>query len=235
MAGGEEWKTAFWTWQGLYEYLVVPFGRSNAPGGFQKFVNRILAPYLDDFCTAYIDDILVYSSTMEEHRVHVRKVLDALYKERILLKPEKCEFDVQSTKYLRYVLSSEGLEMDPVKTRTIREWKRPTSVHDVQMFLGFANSYQRFISGYSSITRPLTALTGKGKEFVWNTDHQRAFETLKTAFTTAPVLQLFDFEKPCVVETDASDFVSAGVLSQPNPDGVLHPVAFLSKKHTSRV
>jgi len=168
---------------------------------------------------------------MEEHRVHVRKVLDALYKERILLKPEKCEFDVQSTKYLGYVLSSERLEMDPVKTSTIREWKRPTSVHDVQMFLGFANFYRRFISGYSSITRPLTALTGKGKEFVWNTDHQRAFETLKTAFTTAPVLQLFDFEKPCAVETEASDFVSAGVLSQPNPDGVLHPVAFFSKKH----
>jgi len=105
----------------LYEYLVVSFGLTNAPTGFQKFVNGILAPYLDDFSTAYIDDIFVYSATLEEHRTHVQKVLEALYAERILLKQEKCEFDVQTTKYHGYVLSSVGLEMDPVKTRTIRE------------------------------------------------------------------------------------------------------------------
>jgi len=232
MATGEEWKTAFRTRQGLYEYLVVPFRLTNAPAGFQKFVNGILAPYLDDFCTAYIDDTLVYSATLEEHRIHVQKVLEALYKEGILLKPEKCEFDVQSTRYLGYVLSSKGLEMDPVKTKTIREWKRPKSVHDVQMFLGFANFYRRYIRGYSIITRPLTGLTGKEKEFIWDGDHERAFKSLKTAFTTAPVLQPFDFEKRCVVETDASDFVSARVLSQPDLYGVLHPVAFFSKKHT---
>jgi len=156
MAAGEEWKMAFRPRQGLYQYLVVPFGLTNAPAGFQKFVNRILAPYLDDFCTAYIDDISVYSATMEEHRIQVQKVLEAPYKEVILLKPEKSESDVQSTRYLGYVLSSKGLEMDPVKTKTIREWKRPKSVLDVQMFLGFANFYQKFIRGYSNITRPLT-------------------------------------------------------------------------------
>jgi len=232
MAAGEEWKTAFRTRQGLYEYLVVPFGLTNAPAGFQKFMNGILAPYLDDFCTAYIDDILVYSTTLEEHRIHVQKVLEALYAERILLKPEKYEFDVQTTRYLSYVLSAEGLEMDPVKTRTIREWKRPNSVRDVQMFLGFANFYQRFIKGYSNITGPLTGLTGKGKEFCWKREQEDAFESLKRAFTTAPVLQLFAYEKPCIVETDASDFVSAGVLSQPDSSGILHPIAFFSKKHT---
>ena len=167
MAAGEKWKTAFRTRLGLYEYLVVFFGLTNPSASFQKFVNGSLAPYLDsdDFCTAYIDDILVYSATMEEHRVQVQKVLEALNKEEILLKPEKCDFDIQSTRYLEYVLSSKGLEMDPVKTKTIREWKRPKSVHDIQMFLGFANFYKRFIRGYYSITRPLTGLTGKGKEF----------------------------------------------------------------------
>lgn len=169
---------------------------------------------------------------MKEHRVHVQKVLEALYKEGIFLKPEECEFDVQSTKYLEYVLSSKGLEMDPVKTKTIREWKRPKSIHDVQMFFGFANFYRRFIRNYSRIIRPLTTFTGKGKEFFWNDDDERAFESLKTAFTTTLVLQLFDFEKQCVMETDASDFVSAGVLSQPDLRGVLHPVAYFSKKHT---
>ena len=211
---------------------MVPYGLTNTPAGFQKFVNGILAPYLNEFCTAYIDDILVNSGTMEEHRIHVQKVSEAIYKEGILLNPEKCEFDVQSTRYLGYVLSSKGLEMDPIKTKTFREWTRPKSVHDLQRFLGFANFYRRFIRGYSNITRPLTGLMGKGKEFIWHGDHERAFERLKTAFTTAPVLQLFDFEKHCVVETDASDLVSAGVLLQPDLYGVLHPVTRFSKKHT---
>jgi len=100
------------------------------------------------------------------------------------------------------------------------------------MFLGFANFYRRFIKGYSTITGPLTELTGKGKEFCWKSMQKDAFKSLKRAFTTAPVLQLFDYEKPCIVETDASDFVSAGVLSQPDSSGIIHPVAFFSKKHT---
>jgi len=209
MEVGEKWKTGFRTHQGLYEYLAVPFELTNTQAGFQKFVNGILALYLDDFCIAYIDDILVYSATLEEHRTYVQKVFEALYEERILLKPEKCEFDIQTTKYLGYVLLSAGLEMDSVKTRTIREWKRPTSVCDVQMFLGFANFYRRFIKEYSNITGLLTELTGKGKECCWKSKQEDTFESLKRAFTTAPVLQLFDYEKPCI-----------------------HPVAFFSKKHT---
>ncbi|KAI6777561.1 uncharacterized protein J7T54_006734, partial [Emericellopsis cladophorae] len=123
--------------------------------------------------------------------------------------------------------------MDPEKVRTVRDWKTPTCVTDVQAFLGFGNFYRRFIRDYSKITAPLNRLTKKGVPFCWTTDCRNAFESLKTAFSTAPILAPFDWEKNVILETDASDYVSAGVLSQVGDDRILRPVAFFSKKHTA--
>ena len=234
---GDEHKTAFVTRYGQYEYVVMPFGLCNAPGTFQTFINETLRPYLDVFCTAYLDDILVYSNTFEEHIEHVNKVLQALSKANIFLDINKCEFHNQRVKYLGLIVSTEGIQMDEEKVSAIRSWPKPRGVKDVQAFLGFANFYRRFIAGFSRLAAPLTNLTktttaDRPPVFPWPDDSEenKSFEALKTAFTTAPILAHFDPDKETWVETDASDYVVAAVLSQPDQHGLLHPVAFLSKK-----
>ena len=232
MARGEEWKTAFRTRYGHFEYNVMPFGLTNAPATFQNFINDCLREYLDIFCTAYLDDILVYSNSLEEHILHVQKVLDALQRNKVFLKPEKCEFHTQSTTYLGLVIEPTGIKMDQKKLEAVKNWSTPKTVKDVQAFLGFANFYRRFIFGFSKIASPLTRLTRKDTSFKWTQDAQIAFEKLKNSFTTAPVLAHFDPEKAIIVETDASDYVSAGILSQYDSSNTLRPVAYFSKKHS---
>jgi hypothetical protein len=232
MAEGEEWKTAFRTRYGLFESLVMPFGLTNAPASFQHFINDVLRHYLDVFVTAYLDDILIYSDNLDEHRIHVQKVLQALSDADLHLKPEKCEFHRQEVKYLGFIISTDGTKMDPAKVTTIQEWPTPMNVKDMQSFLGFANFYRRFIRGYSAIVAPLTRLTRKDTAFIWDTTCTDSFAALKHAFTTAPILRHFDYDCEAIVETDASDYVSAGILSQYDDEGILHPVAFFSKKHS---
>ena len=154
MAEGEEWKTAFHTRWGLFECLVMPFGLCNAPATMQRFINDTLRDCLDLFATAYLDDILIYSKTLEEHRQHVCAVLEKLKKAGLYLKPEKCEFHKTQVEYHGLIVSTEGIEMDPTKVATVLEWEEPQNVKDVQSFLGFANFYRRFIEGYSKIVAP---------------------------------------------------------------------------------
>jgi hypothetical protein len=232
MAKGEEWKTAFRTHDGLFESLVMPFGLTNTPATFQNYINDVLAPYLDRFCTAYLDDTLIYSDNFEEHQQHVRLVLDAFAKVGLHLKPEKCEFHQQEVKYLGLIISMEGIKMDPEKIRAVQDWEPPSNLKDVRTFLGFANFYCRFVRNYSRIVQPLTFLTHKGVPFAWSMEQQMAFDTLKATFTSAPILARFDPDRDVIVEMDASDYVSTGVLSQYDDDNVLHPVAYFSKKHS---
>lgn len=239
---GQEWLTAFNTRYGQYEYLVMPFGLCNAPGTFQSYINESVREYLDVFCSAYLDDILVYSQNEEEHAEHVLKVLRRLRKRGLYLDIDKCEFDVREVKYLGLIISTEGIRMDPEKVEAIMNWETPRSVSDIKAFLGFASFYRRFISGFSKKARPLiertkgeTYLTSSGKRkvkynaFTWDGTCQKAFDDVKDAFLSAPILAYFDPEKETWIETDASDFVTAGVLSQMH-NGILRPVAFLSKK-----
>jgi hypothetical protein len=210
----------------------MPFGLTNAPASFQHFINDALRPFLDRFATAYLDDILIYSETLEEHKDHVRQILQRLTEHGLHLKPEKCEFFKDEVKYLGLIIGREGIKMDPEKMKTVRDWPTPENLHDVRSFLGFANFYRRFIRAYSAIVRPLTALTRKEVRWRWGPEEQEAFDTLKEAFSSGPILQRFDYDKDIILETDASDYVSAGVLSQYGDDGLLHPVAFYSKKHS---
>jgi hypothetical protein len=236
MAEGEEWKTAFRTRYGLFESLVIPFGLTNAPADFQSLINDVLCWFLDDFCTAFLDDIFIDSNTLEEHKEQVYKVLKALSEAGLHLKPEKCHFHKLKVKYLGFIITTNSVRMDPEKVSCVLDWQTPRNVTDVQCFLGFANFYRRFIRDYSRVVSPLTRLMkkedGKYVPFVWGPTQQTAFDGLKTAFTTAPVLPHFDYDREIVVETDASDYVSAGVLSQYDDEGTLHPVAFYSKKHS---
>lgn len=210
----------------------MPFGLTNAPATFQTYINETLAEYLDRFCSAFLDDTIIYSETYEEHIVHVRQVLKKLAEAGLHLHPKKCEFHRTETTYLGLVIGRDGIRMQPEKVEAVRNWKVPSNLTDVRSFVGFANFYRRFIHGFSSVVHPLTELTRKGVRFKWEKNQQLAFEELKNRFTTAPVLAHFDFERDVVVETDASDYVSAGVLSQYDDDGILHPVAYFSTKHS---
>jgi transposase InsO family protein len=230
IAKGDEWLTAFRTRYGLFEYLVMPFGLANAPSTFQHYVNDVLRSFLDIFCTAYIDDILIYSDNLKDHRKHVRSVLQALREAGLQLDVDKCEFHQTEVLYLGLLISTEGIRMDPAKIKTVLEWEPPKNVKDVQSFIGFANFYRRFIQGFSKIVTPLIALTRKDTKFDFSEICHRAFNHLKERFVTAPILQHFDPDLPCVVEADSSDHVSAGVLSQYGKDGILRPVAYFSKR-----
>ena len=230
VAEGDEAKTAFRTRYGHYEYLVMPFGLCNAPATFQAYINNALRDYLDEFCIAYMDDTLVYTKgSHEEHVEHVRKVLQRLQEHELYVKLEKCEFSVQRTNFLGFIISPEGVEMDPARIATILDWPVPKSVHDIQVFLGFANFYRRFIEGYSRVVLPMTNLLRKSNKFLWTSQAQEAFEKLKTSFTTAPILKHFDPDLPVTLHADSSGAAISGIISQPH-DGVLHPVAFWSRK-----
>jgi hypothetical protein len=232
MAEGEEWKTAFCTCYGLFESLVMPFGLTNTPATLQNYINDILAPYLDHFCTTYLDDTLIYSNNFEEHQQHVHLVLDAFAKAGLYLKPEKCEFHQQEVKYLGLIISMEGIKMDPEKIHAVQDWEPPSNLKDVHVFLGFANFYCCFICNYSHIVQPLTFLTHKGVPFAWSMEQQMVFDILKVTFTSAPILDCFNPDRDVIVKTDASDYVSTSVLSQYDNDNILHPMAYFSKKHS---
>ena len=172
---GEEWKTAFRTRYGLFEYTVMPFGLTNAPASMQRLMNDVLHEYLDVFTIVYLDDILIYSTKKEEHVKHVRLVLKKLEEYSLLLKPEKCEFHKSQVEFLGYIIGTHGIKMDQKKVIAVLEWLTPTTVKEVQAFLGFANFYRRFIEGYSRIAQPLTELTRKDLVFKWADKAEAAF------------------------------------------------------------
>ncbi|KAG1536699.1 hypothetical protein G6F49_012934 [Rhizopus delemar] len=230
IAEGDEWKTAFRTKYGLFEYTVMPFGLTNAPASFQGLINDTLREFLDLFVVVYLDDILIYSENLTDHYNHVNLVLEKLRGAGLYAKAEKCEFDVTEVEFLGFKISPKGIFMDQSKVSAITNWPTPRSVHDIQVFLGFSNFYRRFIQDYSKLTVPMTALTKKNVPFVWSTEADQSFQQLKTAFTSAPILHHFDPSSKIIIETDASDFAIAGVLSQYGSDSLLHPVAFYSRK-----
>ncbi|KAK3508037.1 hypothetical protein QTP70_011080 [Hemibagrus guttatus] len=229
---GDEWKTAFVTPTGHYEYRVMPYGLANAPSVFQDFMHEVLRDFLHKFVVVYIDDILIYSRSMADHQRHVAEVLHRLRDHNLFLKAEKCLFHQPTVQFLGYVIDRSGVRMDEKKVTAVRDWPTPTTVKELQRFLGFANFYRRFIRGYSSVTSPLTnLLRNKPKTLVWTPAATHAFQTLKQAFTTAPLLVHPDPELPFIVEVDASTTGVGAVLSQQQGNTrKLHPCAFFSRK-----
>src|SRR5882762_2720090 len=225
IAEGDEWKTAFRTRYGSFEWQVMPFGLTNSPAAFQRFMNDIFADMLDVCVIVYLDDILIYSDNIEQHREHVREVLRH---NGLFAGINKCTFHADSVEYLGYILSPTGLSMDPAKVQTIQDWPEPRKVKDIQSFLGFANFYRRFIHEYSDIVIPLTRLTRKDLKWNFSAACRDAFNQLKTAFLSAPVLTHWIPDTPMTVKTDASDYAIAAILSITLPDGEIHPVAFHS-------
>ncbi len=229
IAKGEEWKTAFRTRYGLFEYRVMPFGLTNAPASFQHLMNFNFRDMLDNFVICYLDDLLIYSPDLTTHCEHVGKVLQRLRDVGLYAKADKCEFHTTSVEFLGYVISPSGIEMDKKKVQTILDWPTPCNLHDVRSFLGFANFYRRFIKNYSMKADPLTRLTKKDTPFQWTEKEQHSFDKLKGTFTSADVLRHYNPDHLIVLETDASDFAIAGILSH-EIDGILYPIAFFSRK-----
>lgn len=232
IAKGEEWKTAFRTRYGLYEYRVMPFGLTNAPASFQHLMNHSFRDMLDDFIIVYLDDILVFSKTKEEHVEHVRRVLQRLREVGLYAKGEKCEFHQEQVEFLGFVVTPSGLTMDLKKVQTILDWPAPKNLHELRSLLGFANFYRRFIKNYSQVVHPLTSLTKKDRTYEWTEEAQQALTALKAAFTSAALLKHYNPLRQLVLETDASDYAIAGILSQVHNDGRTYPIAFFSRKMT---
>ena len=221
--------TTFRTRYGSYRYKVLPFGLCNGPASFQRYINGVLFDYLDDFCTAYIDDILIYSEDPLEHEMHVKKVLQRLADAGLQADIKKSEFFVTETKFLGYIISTNGVRMDPEKVAAIKDWKPPMTLKGLQSFLGFCNFYRAFLRAYGRVVRPLTKLTGKGAWRLLGPTELEAFERAKDLVLNGGLLVHYSAFRPTRVETDASDGVTAGVLNQQQDDGSWRPVAYYSK------
>ena len=221
---GDEWKTAFKTKDGLYEWLVMPFGLSNAPSTFMRVMTQVLRPFMGKFLVVYFDDILIYSKSKEQHLDHLAQVCATLQREKLYANLKKCSFFTDSVVFLGFVVSSKGVSADPSKIQAIVDWPEPKSIHDVRSFHGLATFYRRFIRGFSTIVSPITDCLKKG-EFQWTNAATKAFGEIKKKMTEAPVMRLPDFTKVFEVECDASGIGIGGVLSQER-----HPVAYFSEK-----
>ena len=197
-------KTVFKTRYGHYEFLVMPFGLTNAPTAFMELMNRIFQPLLDGYVIVFIDDILVYSRSNQEHEEHLRNVLSILREKKLYAKFSKCEFWLNEVAFLGHVISGKGISVDPRKIEAVVEWEVPTNVTEVRSFLGMAGYYRRFVEGFSRIAQPLTKLTKKNMKFVWGDDCEQSFQELKRRLTSAPILTIPSGSEGFVVYTDAS-------------------------------
>ncbi|KAL0172449.1 hypothetical protein M9458_032760, partial [Cirrhinus mrigala] len=229
---GDEWKIAFITPTGHYEYRVMPYGLSNSPSIFQNFMNKIYRDMLHQFVIIYIDDILIYSPPLQDHRRHVNQVLQRLREHHLYLKAEKCKFHKTTIHFLGYIVTPAGVQMDQRKVDAVRNWPLPTTIKEMQRFLGFANFYRRFISHYNQLSAPLTSLIRqKNKNLSRTPEAHQVFQDLKQAFCAAPALTHPDPNLRFVVEVDAATLGVGAVLSQWRGEPpILHPCAFFSKK-----
>jgi hypothetical protein len=207
-------KTAFSTRYGLYEFLVMSFGLTNAPAYFMYLMNSIFMPELDKFVVVSIDDILMYSKNEEEHAGHLHVVLQRLREHHLYAKLSKCDFWLKEIKFLGHTISQEGIAVDPDKVQEVMNWKPPTTVRQIQSFLGLAGYYRRFILDFSRIAKPITELLKKETKFVWSQKCEDAFHALRQHLTTAPVLAQPDSRKPFNVYCDASGTGLGCVLMQ---------------------
>ncbi len=234
MAEDSKQFTQFICRRGTFQFNVMPFGLTNAPATFQAWMNDILQPFLDKFVVVYLDDVLIYSRTHEDHRRHLTDVIRALEEAGAKLNLAKCKFFQAQTTFLGHVVTRQGIHTDPRLVSKIREHPRPTSKKEVRSFLGVVNYYRRFIQGCAEIAAPLYSLTDQNNTpMLWTDECEQAFVTLKDQLAAAPVLAIADTSKQFIVHTDASAHAIGAVLSQHDDTGRLHPVAYYSRKLTS--
>ena len=199
---------------GLYEFKVLPFGLCNTLSTFQRMMESVLRDLNWKVCVIYLDDIIVFSKTFEEHLEHLSAVLDRFREANIRLKPSKCTFGQSKVTYLGHIISRDGIRPDPEKVRLLQEFPVPRTVKHVRSFLGLAGYYRRFVQDFEKIASPLNALTRKTSVFSWDSRCQQAFETLKQFLTQAPILAYPNYNLPCYLYVDASAEALGCTLSQ---------------------
>jgi hypothetical protein len=221
---GEEYKTAFQTHHGQFEFLVMAFGLCGAPGTFQSAMNTTLAPLLRKCVIVFFDDILIYSASWDDHLVHLQQVLSLLQQDSWFVKLSKCSFARREIKNLGHIISEKGVATDSAKVEAVLSWPIPASVKELRSFLGLAGYYRKFVKHFAIIAKPLHQLLKKGVLYVWTSEHAAAFSTLKQALSSAPVLALPNFSLPFCIEIDVCKNGVGAVLLQEG-----HPLAFISK------
>ena len=228
-------KSAFITLNGLYHFNVMPFGMKSAPATFQRMINKVLSG-LELFSGAYLDDILIYSKTFEDHLLHLETVFQRLLDAKLVAKPSKCVLGHAQINYLGHLVGSG--EMKPLKSKVecLQQFPIPENKKQLRSFIGLASYYRRYIPNFSSVAAPLTDKTGKkySNKVKWTEDCDKAFQTLKDKLSSFPVLHLPNFSKPFVVQVDASERGLGAVLCQSSEDGSEHPIVYCSRKLLDR-
>ena len=225
-------KTAFTTYSGLYQFKKMPFGLVNAQVTFQRLMEVVLSGLDRTVCLVYLDDILVIGKTLEEHNVNISRVLEHMRSAGLLLQPKKCHFAREEVGYVGHVVSAEGVRMDPRKLEAVQQYPStavPADVKTLRSFLGLASNYRRFVPNFAMVARPLHALTKKDMPFLWTPQCQHSFGALKELLTSAPVLSFPQFDKPFILETDASGLGLGAVLAQRQEDRAVQPIAYASR------
>ncbi|GBG60182.1 hypothetical protein CBR_g3426 [Chara braunii] len=228
----DQYKTAFRTRYGHYEFIVMPFGLTNAPETFQRCMNDLFRPWLDKFVVVYLDDILVFSKTLQEHEGHLRQVLEKLRESNFKINAKKCEWAKTQVLYLGHVLDGDGIKPEDSKRAAIRDWPTPRKLTELRSFLGLANYYRKFVRNFSTITAPLRRLRKKEAIWQWDKDCTSALKRLKCTLIEYPVLKVADPSLPFVVTMDASQYGIAYVLQQDDGNGY-RPVEFMSARMPS--
>lgn len=221
-------KTAFTVENGHYEFVRMPFGLKNAPSTFQRVMDNILMGIQNERCLVYMDDIIVYSPSVHEHVSRLSEVFKRLRKAHLKIQPDKCEFLRKEVAYLGHVITPEGVKPNPSKVECIKNFPMPKNAKEIKSFLGLCGYYRRFIANFAKISKPLTRLLQKNIEFKFDEECRKAFEILKEALMTSPILIYPNFEEPFILTTDASAFAIGGVLSQGHIGKDL-PIAYASR------
>jgi hypothetical protein len=223
-------KTAFVTPFGLYEFLVMPFGLSYAPGTFQRLMNRVLQEFLGEFVAVYLDDVIIYTKgNFEQHMDHLHQVFIALEKANLKIKLKKCHFVLPNIHFLGHVVGQDGIKPDPEKIDKVKNFPVPTNLTQLRAALGLFSYYRKFIKDFSKIAKPMLLLLKKDAPFNWNEKQQNAFERLKEMLVKAPILSYPDFNKSFIIYTDASGIGLGAVLSQIKEDEKEHVIAYASR------
>ena len=222
-------KTAFVCHRGLFEFLRLPFGLTNAPGQFQRLMDYVLGDLIGKVCLVYLDDIIIFSKTKAEHKRHVQMVLDKLDEAGLTVKMKKCEFGKSQVELLGYTVSAEGIAPQAQKVEVIKGLESPNSKKEVKSFLGMTGNYRQCIPNYAYIAEPLVALTRDHIRFYWSEKEEEAFQKLKQELCSRNVMAYPDPEKPYILHTDASDYAVGAILTQ-EQDGIDRPIQYVSKQ-----
>ena len=229
MAEKDKDKTAFTCHRGLFQFTVMPFGLTNAPAIFMLLMQTVLQG-MENFSIAYLDDIIIFSKSEEEHLEHIQRVFDRLIQHSLKIKLKKCSFFQQSTNYLGFIITPEGVKPNPEKVEAIRKMAPPTTVKEVRGFIGLTSYYRRFIPNFSKIAEPILDLTKKFARFKWSPECQKAFDFIKESLSVVPLLAYPDTSKPYTLYTDASDTCIGSCLTQIDDSGIEKPIYFLSHR-----